>query len=305
MREQIKDDGKALKHLHLFADLGGELEGRLEVIANDWNEPKTLGEDIEDLPRLTDARHRNRTSANSTGATERGQDQAEKGTRSDRARSSARAGPGWRLLPFFSASKSASFENGDDLSGSRSPSFFADAPRRCCLIPLVAAFEHELEPPPALHLVFIARPSPAPHASPRALEPCLLVPMLSMRRPRPQAEPILPTRLFSLVLRPHILCAPVGFPSSRPTTVAFVNSVLHPKLIRVSVCSAPRLLSPSPAQRSHPSALARRVQPRALASVTSRARPPPLCASLRVMITCHEVVLMYVFSLCDNPQALA
>jgi hypothetical protein len=56
-------------------------------------------------------------------------------------------------------------------------------------MPLAAAFEHEHaapepEPPPAFHLGFVARPSPAPHALPRALEPCLLVPPLSMRRPR-------------------------------------------------------------------------------------------------------------------------
>jgi hypothetical protein len=185
--------------------------------------------------------------------------------------------------PFFS----------DDLSGSRFPSFFADAPRWNCLMPLAATFENEYaapqpEPPPSFHLGFVAWPSPAPHASPRA---CLLVPMLSMRRPRPQADPILPTRLSAS-----------RHPAPRPWRPSTLS--LHPKLIRVSVCSAPRLLSPSPAQRSHPSALARRVQPRALASVCSRARPPPLCASLRVMITCHEVVLMYVFSLCNNPHAL-
>jgi hypothetical protein len=94
MRNRIEDDVKALTHLDLFADLGGELGGRLEVIAYDWNEPKSLGEDFEDLPRLTEGRHRIRKSANSTGATERGgQDQAEKGTRSERSRA-ARAGPG-------------------------------------------------------------------------------------------------------------------------------------------------------------------------------------------------------------------
>jgi hypothetical protein len=108
MRERIEDDGMALTHLDLFADLGGELGGRLEVLAYDWNEPKTLGENFEDLPRLTEGGHRNRTCASSTGARERGgQDQAEKGTRSE-LQSSARAGPGWRLLPFFSASLSFS-----------------------------------------------------------------------------------------------------------------------------------------------------------------------------------------------------
>jgi hypothetical protein len=60
MRERIKDDGKALTYLNLFADLGGELEGRLEVIADDWNEPKTLGEDLKHLPRLTEGGHRSR-----------------------------------------------------------------------------------------------------------------------------------------------------------------------------------------------------------------------------------------------------
>jgi hypothetical protein len=67
MRERIKDDGKALTYLNLFADLGGELGSRLEVIAYDWNEPKILGEDFEHLPRLTEGGHRNRASANSTG----------------------------------------------------------------------------------------------------------------------------------------------------------------------------------------------------------------------------------------------
>jgi hypothetical protein len=93
MRERIEDDGNAPTYLNLFADLGGELEGRLEILANDWNESKTLGEDFKHLPRLTEGRHRSRSSASSTGRRERGgQDQAEKGTRSERGR--ARAGPG-------------------------------------------------------------------------------------------------------------------------------------------------------------------------------------------------------------------
>jgi hypothetical protein len=98
MRERVENDGKALTHLDLFADLGGEFEGRLEVLADQWNESKTLGEDFKHLPRLTEGRHRSRSSASSTGRRERGgQDQAEKGTRSERGR--AGAGPGWRLLP--------------------------------------------------------------------------------------------------------------------------------------------------------------------------------------------------------------
>jgi hypothetical protein len=60
MRESIKDDVKTLTHRDLFADLGGELEGRLEVLANDWHESETLGEEFKDLPRLTDSSHRSR-----------------------------------------------------------------------------------------------------------------------------------------------------------------------------------------------------------------------------------------------------
>jgi hypothetical protein len=99
MKQRIEDDGKALTHLDLFADLGGELEGRFKVLADDWNESKTLGEDLKHLSRLTEGRHRSRSSASSTERRERGgQDQAEKGTRSERGR--AGAGLGWRLLPF-------------------------------------------------------------------------------------------------------------------------------------------------------------------------------------------------------------
>jgi hypothetical protein len=74
-------------------------------------------------------------------------------------------------------------------------------------MPFAPVFEHERatlgpEPPPAFHLVFVDRPRPAPRASPRALEPCLLVPPLSMRRPRPQADPLLPTRTRRLPVIP-------------------------------------------------------------------------------------------------------
>jgi hypothetical protein len=79
MRERMEDDSTALTHLDLFTDLGGELEGRLEVLADEWNESKTLGEDLKHLPRLTEGRHRRRSSASDAGARERGgQDQAEK-----------------------------------------------------------------------------------------------------------------------------------------------------------------------------------------------------------------------------------
>jgi hypothetical protein len=60
MRERIEDDVKTLTHRNLFADLGGELEGRLEVLADDGNKSKTLGEEFKDLPRLTDSSHRSR-----------------------------------------------------------------------------------------------------------------------------------------------------------------------------------------------------------------------------------------------------
>jgi hypothetical protein len=96
MRERIEHDVKVLTHLDLFADLGGELGGRLEVLAYDWNESKSLREEFKDLPRLSESGHRGRSSANSARATERGgQDQAEKGTRSDSSeRGRAHAGPG-------------------------------------------------------------------------------------------------------------------------------------------------------------------------------------------------------------------
>jgi hypothetical protein len=45
------------------------------------------------------------------------------------------------------------------------------------------------------------------------------------------------------------------------------------------------------------------VQPRASASVSSCVRPPLLCASLRVVVTCLEAMLIYVLSLLDNPLA--
>jgi hypothetical protein len=60
MRERIEDDVRTITHRDLFADLGGELEGRLEVLANDWHESETLGEEFKDLPRLTDSSHRSR-----------------------------------------------------------------------------------------------------------------------------------------------------------------------------------------------------------------------------------------------------
>jgi hypothetical protein len=79
MRERMEDDGTALTHLDLLTDLGGEFEGRLEVLADEWNEAKTLGEDLKHLPRLTEGGHRRGSSASNTGARERGgQDQAEK-----------------------------------------------------------------------------------------------------------------------------------------------------------------------------------------------------------------------------------
>jgi hypothetical protein len=72
MRELIEDDEESLSHLDLFADLGGELGGRLEVVAYDWNESKSLREEFKDLPRLSERGHRGRSSANSARATERG-----------------------------------------------------------------------------------------------------------------------------------------------------------------------------------------------------------------------------------------
>jgi hypothetical protein len=110
MRDRIEDDAKGLAHLDLFADLGGELGGRLEVFAYDWNESKSLGEEFKDLPRLSESGHCGRSSANNARAIERrGQDQAEKGTRSDSSeRGRAHVGPGWRLLSHSSSSFSAS-----------------------------------------------------------------------------------------------------------------------------------------------------------------------------------------------------
>jgi hypothetical protein len=44
-------------HLDLLADLGGELGGRLEVLAEDRNESQRLGENIKHFARQSKSRY--------------------------------------------------------------------------------------------------------------------------------------------------------------------------------------------------------------------------------------------------------